>query len=60
MQRVANTQTWAQLPLFVDPLTNGTALIFHFENVNLTEERLFLNLFTALALTILICRIFKT
>ncbi len=26
------------------PLINETALIFHFENVNLAEERLFLNL----------------
>ncbi len=31
-------------PLSVDPLVNGTALILHFENVNLTEERLFLGL----------------
>jgi hypothetical protein len=45
-------------PLSVDPLINGTALIFHFENVNLTEERLFLNLLMALALKILFCRIF--
>ncbi len=28
-------------PLSVDPLINGTVLIFHFENVNLMEERLF-------------------
>jgi hypothetical protein len=42
-------------PLSVDPLINGTALIFHFENLNLTEERLFLNLFMALALKILFC-----
>ncbi len=27
-------QSWAQLPLSVDPLVNGTALICHFENVN--------------------------
>jgi hypothetical protein len=39
------SQIWAQLPLSVDPLINGSALIFHFENVNLTEERLFLSLF---------------
>ncbi len=38
-------QSWAHFhcplisPLSVDPLINGTALIFHFENVNLTEER---------------------
>ncbi len=51
-------QSWAQLPLSVDPLINGTALIFHCGNVNLTEERLFLNLFMALALKILFCRIF--
>ncbi len=34
-------------PLSVDPLDNGTALILHFENVNLTEERLLLGLFKA-------------
>jgi hypothetical protein len=45
-------------PLSVDPLINGTALIFHCGNVNLTEEPLFLNLFMALALKILFCRIF--
>jgi hypothetical protein len=28
-------------PLPVDPLINGTALNFRFENVNLTEEHLF-------------------
>ncbi len=28
-------------PLSVDPLINGTALIFHCGNVNLMEERLF-------------------
>jgi hypothetical protein len=44
--------------LSVDPLINGTALIFHFENVILTEERLFLNLDQASALKILFCRIF--
>jgi hypothetical protein len=44
-------------PLSVDPLINGTALIFHYENANLTEERLFLNLFMALALKILFCQI---
>jgi hypothetical protein len=43
-------------PLSVDPLINGTALIFSFENVNLTEERLFLNLFMLSALRILFCR----
>jgi hypothetical protein len=37
-------------PLSVDPLINGTALIFQFENVNLMEERIFLNLFMAPAL----------
>ncbi len=42
-------------PLSVDPLINGTALIFHCGNVYLTEERLFLNLFMALALKILFC-----
>jgi hypothetical protein len=31
--------------LSADPLINGTALIFHFENVNLTEERVFLNIY---------------
>jgi hypothetical protein len=36
-------------PLSVDPLINRTMLIFYFENVNLTEERLFLNLFMVLA-----------
>jgi hypothetical protein len=30
-------------PLSVDPLVNGTALNFHFNNVNLTGERLFLS-----------------
>jgi hypothetical protein len=45
-------------PLSVDPFINGTALIFHCGNVNLTEERLFSNLFMALALIILFCRIF--
>jgi hypothetical protein len=45
-------------PLSVDPLINGTALIFHFENVSLTEERLFLNLFMTLTLKIIFCRVF--
>ncbi len=45
-------------PLSVDPLINGTALIFHCGNVNLTEERLYLNLFMAKALKILFCLIF--
>ncbi len=45
-------------PLSVDPLIKGTALIFHCGNVNLMEERLFLNLFMALALKILFCLIF--
>jgi hypothetical protein len=36
--------------LSVDLLVNGTALIFLFLNVNLTEERLFLNLNKASAL----------
>ncbi len=53
-------QSWAQLPLSVDPLINGAALIFHFKNVNLTEERLFLNLYKASALKIQFCRISKT
>jgi hypothetical protein len=59
-------QSWAQLPLSVDKsvnvngLINGTALIFHFGNVNLTEERLFLNLNKASALKIQFCRILKT
>jgi hypothetical protein len=44
-------------PLFVDPLINGTVLIFHFENVNLTEECLFLNLFKASVLKIRFYRI---
>ncbi len=35
--------------LSVDPKINETALIFHFEKVSLTEERLFLNLFKASA-----------
>jgi hypothetical protein len=39
-------------PLSVDPLVNGTALILHFENVNLTEDRLFLSLFKASTLKI--------
>ncbi len=38
--------------LSVDPLVNGTALILHFENVNLTEECLFLSLFKASTLKI--------
>jgi hypothetical protein len=48
-------------PLSVDPLVNlvnGTALIFHVKNVNITEERLFLSLFKASALKIQFCRIF--
>jgi hypothetical protein len=44
-------------PLSVDPLFNGTVLIFHSENVNLMEERLFLSLFKASALKIRFCRI---
>jgi hypothetical protein len=40
------------------PLINVTALIFHLENVSLREERLYLNLFMALALKILFCQIF--
>ncbi len=39
-------------PLTVDSLINGTALIFHFENVNFTEERYVLNLNEASALEI--------
>ncbi len=45
-------------PLSVDPLINGTALIFHFENDSLTEERLFLNLFMTLTLKIIFCLVF--
>ncbi len=45
-------------PLSVDPLVNGTALILHFENINLTEERLFLILLKASTLKIRFCRIF--
>ncbi len=47
-------------PLSVDLLINGTALIFHFENVSLTEERLFLSLFKASALKIDFIEFFKT
>ncbi len=50
-------QSWAQLTLSidksiaVDPLINGTVLIFNFEKiVNLTEEHLFLSLLKASAL----------
>ncbi len=45
-------------PLSVDPLVNGTALVLHFENVNLTEERLFLGLFKASTLKIRFWRTF--
>jgi hypothetical protein len=45
-------------PLSVDPFINGTTLIFHFEIVNLTEERLFLSLLKASALKMRFCRIF--
>jgi hypothetical protein len=34
-------QSWAQRPLSVDPSINRTTLIFHFETVSLTVERLF-------------------
>jgi hypothetical protein len=44
-------------PLTVDPLVNGIELIFHSENDNLTEECLFLSLFTTSALKIRFCRI---
>jgi hypothetical protein len=45
-------------PLSVDPLSNdGTALIFPFENVSLTEEHLFLSLFKASVLKIRFYRI---
>jgi hypothetical protein len=37
-------------PLFVDPLINGTTLIFHIENISLAEERLIFNLFMTLTL----------
>jgi hypothetical protein len=36
----------------VDSLVNGTMLIFHILNVNLTEELLFLNLIMAPALKV--------
>jgi hypothetical protein len=39
-------------PLTVDPLVNGTELIFPSENVNLREECLFLSLFKTSALKI--------
>ncbi len=45
-------------PLSVDPLINGTALILLIENVSLTEERLFLNLFMTLTLKIIFCKVF--
>jgi hypothetical protein len=45
-------------PLSVDPLVNGTTLTLHFENINLTEERLFLSLLNASTLKIRFCRIF--
>ncbi len=45
-------------PLSVDPLINGTALIFHIENVSLTEERLFLYIFMTLTLKIIFCNVF--
>ncbi len=45
-------------PLSVDPLINGTTLIFHFEIVNLTEERLFLSLLKAPGLKMRFYRIF--
>jgi hypothetical protein len=45
-------------PLYIDLMINGTALIFHFENVNLMEERLFLKLNKASALKIQFGRIF--
>ncbi len=60
-----NLQSWAQLPLSVDkslsvdPLINGTALIFFIENVSLKEERIFLNLFMSLTLKIIFCQVFK-
>ncbi len=41
-------QSWAQLPLFVEksvnPLIYGATFFLNFLNVNLTEERLFVNL----------------
>ncbi len=39
-------------PLSVDPLINRTALIFHFENVNLTEDCFLKSLFKASELKI--------
>jgi hypothetical protein len=53
------SQSWAQLPLSVDLLVNGTALILQIENVNLTEERLFLSLLKASTLKIQFSRIFS-
>jgi hypothetical protein len=46
--------------LSFDPLINRTALIFHFENVNLTEECLFSNLFKASALKFYFVEFVKT
>jgi hypothetical protein len=45
-------------PLPIDPLINRTAHTFHLENVNLTEECLFLILYKASALKIRFCRTF--
>jgi hypothetical protein len=50
---------YPQPELGTTPLINGIALSFHFENINLTEERLFLNLRKASALKILFCRTLK-
>jgi hypothetical protein len=44
--------------LSVDPLINGTTLIFHFEIVNLMEECLILSLLKASALKMRFCRVF--
>jgi hypothetical protein len=60
----AFTQSWAQLPLSVGKsvvrwsVDQWNRHIFHFENVCLTEERLFLNLNKASVLKIQFCRIF--
>ncbi len=63
-ERGENYQSWAILSLYVDKsvsadlLINGTALIFNFKNVNLTEECLLLNLLKAWQLKFNFVRIF--
>jgi hypothetical protein len=44
--------------LSIDLLINGTVLIFHFENVSLTEECLFCNLIKSTALKFIFYLIF--